>query len=430
MIIYYSDKLKPTSLLHKIFGINNLNQLKIPNNPFFDLQNICSQNGITLVEEQNYHSICDAEYLWCDLSSPHLHLDYLKLTQNSQKEETNKDFTFNKKLTAMYRNKNFKLHSTEDLSEYLVDLNSDKWSETLKLTHSKSRYFNYLYFKDNRVLKSVSWQNKGECEFFFYQNLPSELKRYFPKIFSHKKTDHEFIYEMELVPAFDFATLYVNKKITTEDFTSCLKQIEQYWSICPKIHVSAEENKERLQELLIDKLISRLETLYYKMPQYLNKRFNLNDSTFSLSELCKILCEKLNKEINNQPSSKLIYSHGDLSISNILWTSEKKIRLVDPRGAMKKNEFYLPQCYDLSKLSHCINGNYDGILNSDNGIKLAEKAIFNNWLSQFNESKNLIYLSEASLFLSLLPLHLDQEHLFEGFVTAAWSAMNRSTVES
>ena len=46
-------------------------------------------------------------------------------------------------------------------------------------------------------------------------------------------------------------------------------------------------------------------------------------------------------------------------------------------------------------------------------------------LKAFDMDDELVSLGEASLFLSMLPLHLDQPHLHEAMIEAAKKAMSR-----
>jgi len=77
--------------------------------------------------------------------------------------------------------------------------------------------------------------------------------------------------------------------------------------------------------------------------------------------------------------------------------------------------------YDFAKLSHSILGNYDKIINdaaeikfnnsmdayisykTENNRYLSEK--FKNFIALYNLDISLVRLIEASLFLSMLPLH-------------------------
>ena len=120
--------------------------------------------------------------------------------------------------------------------------------------------------------------------------------------------------------------------------------------------------------------------------------------------------------------------HGDLCFNNILYDSGSGIiRLIDPRGSFgDENEgvFGDPR-YDLAKLMHSACGHYDYIVNgiyhldaNPNDFKLSfaerdnarwlEEAIY--WvLDNQKVDKSLIEIMCALLFLSMVPLHSDDE---------------------
>ena len=131
----------------------------------------------------------------------------------------------------------------------------------------------------------------------------------------------------------------------------------------------------------------------------------------------------------------LVIGHGDLCFSNILYSREASVlRLIDPKGAQTEAELYMNPYYDLAKLSHSICGNYD-FFNSDLfEITLNEHMqfdltidndnthfvnIFKEYLQKNELDYRLVRLYEASLFLSMLPLHIDREKKVFAFVLNA-----------
>src|SRR5262249_39969886 len=100
------------------------------------------------------------------------------------------------------------------------------------------------------------------------------------------------------------------------------------------------------------------------------------------------------------------------------------MRLIDPRGATTADELWTDPYYDLAKLSHSILGNYDFINNSLYNLVLDDsletrlelcievplepmQQAFIERLTQYGFDLDLVRLYEASLFLSMVPLHID-----------------------
>ena len=116
------------------------------------------------------------------------------------------------------------------------------------------------------------------------------------------------------------------------------------------------------------------------------------------------------------------FSHGDLCLSNMIFSEEdNKITFIDPRGG----EAYRTPYYDLAKLSHSLLGGYDHIINNiatiqfDNSMgayvdfneALDQKieGVFSDFCHSLGYEIELVRKIEASLFISMLPLHVDDE---------------------
>ncbi|MBR5406153.1 MAG: hypothetical protein IK111_00790, partial [Lachnospiraceae bacterium] len=102
-------------------------------------------------------------------------------------------------------------------------------------------------------------------------------------------------------------------------------------------------------------------------------------------------------------------------------------------------DMYMNPYYDIAKLSHSVCGSYD-YFNSDlyeislnDNLKFELKidcdndryiGIFNEYLEKNGLDVRLIRLYEASLFLSMLPLHMDREKKVFGFILNAIKIMD------
>jgi hypothetical protein len=133
----------------------------------------------------------------------------------------------------------------------------------------------------------------------------------------------------------------------------------------------------------------------------------------------------------------LAFSHGDPCLSNILFDDRiGLLRLIDPRGAVQHEDALMHPLYDLAKLSHSICGGYDFVNNGLFSVEVNDafelelrkhrggaqdwvKRDFCNRLEAEGWSYREIRAVEASLFLSMLPLHLDHERKLLGFTLIA-----------
>ena len=134
------------------------------------------------------------------------------------------------------------------------------------------------------------------------------------------------------------------------------------------------------------------------------------------------------------PSDFLAFSHGDPCLSNILFDGRIGLfRLIDPRGASARADAMMHPLYDLAKFSHSVLGGYDFVNNDLFGIEVGPdlglelqfhrggpprnwvQAAFRDRVAREGWDMRDIRAVEASLFLSMLPLHLDHERKPLGF---------------
>ena len=88
---------------------------------------------------------------------------------------------------------------------------------------------------------------------------------------------------------------------------------------------------------------------------------------------------------------------------------------------------YITPYYDLAKLSHCIHGKYDAILHGSKVNFNKQRKHFNRWLLSSDMDVEFVRLIESSLFLSLLPLHMDRIDVHHKFIQSAVAAYKATT---
>ena len=172
-----------------------------------------------------------------------------------------------------------------------------------------------------------------------------------------------------------------------------------------------EKNTSRFQELKRAKIFSSLNS-------FLENHIGIN-----LSNHHSRIESKLKKNHKLIDSKGRVLSHGDLCFSNILFSpTDMEIKLIDPRGLDNCNGFRSPY-YDMAKLSHSLLGDYDYIVNNmskisfDRDMKCKNNLtvskdnnydeMFKDFLTYFDLDFETVRLIESSLFLSMLPLHIE-----------------------
>jgi hypothetical protein len=128
--------------------------------------------------------------------------------------------------------------------------------------------------------------------------------------------------------------------------------------------------------------------------------------------------------------------HGDPCFSNILYDQQRYLlKLIDPKGATTEADLWTHPLYDICKVSHSVLGDYDFInsglyrvgFTDSNDLLLhlehtnhpALKQQFLRQLRKLGIDPRVVRLGEASLFLSMLPLHSDHPNKVMAFMLRA-----------
>lgn len=121
---------------------------------------------------------------------------------------------------------------------------------------------------------------------------------------------------------------------------------------------------------------------------------------------------------------RLVIGHGDPCFSNILYSKTNQyLKLIDPRGAAGPDDLYTDPYYDVAKLSHSVLGRYDFINQYRFDVRIEDDLrprllidkpppewagrLFAERLEAAGFDLYATRLYEASLFISMLPLHMD-----------------------
>lgn len=289
----------------------------------------------------------------------------------------------------------------------------------------KTRSFNTLSYNDLYGTITKSGQNKAKLddEINWYKNIPEDLKVFSPRLISYKTNKEATSYTLEyygyqsladyfvfnhfddkvwhliIDRLFEILNLFENHttKLAFADYDNMYQQ-----KTIARIKILNEDdnwNKLLSQETIVINNIT-----YHGWPYYEKK----------LSDLVQTLYQ----------SSKAIFSHGDLCLSNILFDPNSRIfKLIDPRGSFGETSIYGDNNYDIAKLRHSFLGRYDFIVSDL--FQLEEKDsqfelnifdepeherigdYFDKALEKNGYNLNVIKSIEALLFISMIPIHSD-----------------------
>lgn len=253
-----------------------------------------------------------------------------------------------------------------------------------------SRYFNNVVKKNDLIIKTSTNIEKIKAEYDYYYFLPNNLKRYFVQPFDLLVHADYANYKMECINYKNLAQLFISDYIDVKSFKNILNHIDNFKTNTYRVEYDNAHNQSKY--LVIEKTKDRIKNY----PQYFDL-LNRIESAF-------------NKYINTRTTWNVCVSHGDLCFSNIIWIKEiDMIKFIDPRGAKNKNDIIMDEYYDLAKLSHSIFGKYESIIYKEKINYGHIESTFMSYLKDKHISLQLLDVYQASLFLSMIPLHIEDK---------------------
>jgi hypothetical protein len=227
---------------------------------------------------------------------------------------------------------------------------------------------------------------------------------------------------MPKINAFDASYLALNCMFNKTNTRFFFKKLSIYLSLSTTISSCRNKNST----LLFNKKIKdRVSDLQRSSNIKIFDRLIFSQTNFkSYKEFSKEIINYLSRN-EKKLNSRLVFSHGDLCLSNILFDLKNDIFiLIDPRGASSDDEKYLSIYYDFAKLAHSINYGYDWILSDKSNISLSKNGDltvthdrnfeefnesfyngFNLIIKKFKLDNKILDAVVCSLFLSMIPLH-------------------------
>lgn len=259
------------------------------------------------------------------------------------------------------------------------------------------RKFNNVEIFDKHVIKtSNSNFVKLNAEIYYYENIPFELKKMFPKLIDKLKNG----YIIEKINGLNLTHLFTNNLLNESIFLTILNELKT-------IHKFNWPDSKNTDIYLnyCDKIKSRYETFNYDM---------IDGS----KEIYDTLMNELSFYINNNKGQKGII-HGDPVFSNIIINENTKIMFIDMKGTNHKEfTIYGDIFYDYSKIFQSLIGYDEILLNKKVSNKYRTELIksFNNFIEINYGHEYISYIKTItkSLIFSLLPLH-DVEIIYDLF---------------
>ena len=300
-----------------------------------------------------------------------------------------------------------------------------------------ARYFNSLKGDEYTLVKTSSNKKKIHAEYQFYHLLPEDMKFWFVMPFNYVETENSASYTMERLHMTDLAIKWVHGSITEDEFSKILDKYFYFFNSRHQKNISKAEYDEIANELYVEKVCERIENLK-KLSQFQNIA-NLMKSNQDFKDIDSVLSKylELKQKIESRNKYPLIsvIGHGDPCFANVMYNKSTQIlKFIDPKGALTEEELWTNPYYDIAKLSHSVCGRYDFFNNALFDISINEKfecdlkiefdnskyiEIFKRKLEENGFDYLTVRIYEASLFISMLPLHIDYPHKVFGFILNA-----------
>ncbi len=303
----------------------------------------------------------------------------------------------------------------------------------------ETRHFNRVRGAGLTVVKQSRDVAKIEAEYRFANMLPEAMRRWFVQPYDFQSDGEAASYEMERLRVADMAIIWIHGAIDLAGFEAFLDQVFHFLDHRESKAVSPEDAAAAAQELYLGKLHRRLTDLKawqgFERLDALIRDGSRHDGLEALAAAYEARYRDYAEGVGKS-KPRAVIGHGDLCFSNILHDKATQVtKFVDPRGAMDEGDMWGDPDYDIAKLSHSIFGNYDFMNNNLFTIELGEsmeltlrlevpdiaamQAAFQRRLEERGIDVYGARLREASLFLSMLPLHQDDPRKVLAFVLNA-----------
>ncbi len=305
-----------------------------------------------------------------------------------------------------------------------------------------ARFFNHLETSEFTITKTSDNREKIKAEYTFWHLLPDNMKMWFVMPFDYEENEATASYRMERLHIPNLSIKYVHGAMDAGEFEDVLQRFfyyldsrasrsvtrTQYAALANKTYL--QKTEERIQKLKADPKYAPIAALIASGTSY--------GSIDAIYERFLALYHSAFSALKGKALA--VVGHGDPCFSNILFDrATKTLKFVDPKGALTEDALWANPYYDLCKLSHSVCGLYDFFNSAIYEVSLDEDLhlhlsipfdnqvyhlAFKRYIAQSGFDYRFVRVGEAALFLSMLPLHIDNPHKVLGFILNAVHIMD------
>ena len=298
-----------------------------------------------------------------------------------------------------------------------------------KLLQSRSFNSVSVNINTNTLTKKSKNTSKLKDELNWFQQLPPQLAIFTPRVLSSGYDNDLFQIEQEFYGYYTLSELYLFADLDIPYWETILDRTLQTYHQFKQFQKPSDESSLKL--IYHDKTIQRVQILE-KQSDFWSRILNsnspllINQKTHHPYPFLKPwILEKITRLYSLDYFSII---HGDLCFSNILFDLNGHVsKFIDPRGRFGNETLYGDSRYDMAKLRHSIHGKYDYIVNDLFKLHVTNTFdfqldffqhnaeievltdVFDQLLIENQYNINDISFIEALLFLTMIPLHADNE---------------------
>lgn len=371
---------------------------------------------------ENYH-ISDFSGIFVGLfgfAKPHYFLELLKQYSNVHSEMD----TFYQAIFTYSQEYPFTiLHS----QNWFDVGHSDNYSKAT--TSVAARSFNSIEIDEQRGILKKRSENKEKLvnEIRWYLRIPNKLQYLLPRVYDYSLDLTDPYVSMEYYGYHTLHESLVFGDLPLVKWQAIFQKLLFAINDMGQFTVTGERNQfeTALRDIYLQKTFDRLDMMRNESDfhSFFENTITINGTEYrSLNEYIKMLPQLIEKLVVDTFIGQFNIIHGDLCFANILIEDTYDfIRVIDPRGKFGTFDIYGDARYELAKLMHTLEGKYDFIIEDMFDIDVIGNTIeyhvhkqidniTNVFLDVFRESIDniqVVRLIEATLFLSMIPLHSD-----------------------
>lgn len=301
-----------------------------------------------------------------------------------------------------------------------------------------ARHFNEVSIDEYHYTKSSLDRRKMLAEYSFHGLVPQAMRPWLIEPFDYREeTDGRASYRMLRYYLADAALQWVHGAFEADAFEAFVDRLLFFVSIRTRKPCDRSQSLQVAGELFVDKVKDRVQR-FLSLPE--GRRVDALAASSSPHLAIEIQLERYLRLYKRYEKlfqcDFLAIGHGDPCFSNILYDQQRYLmKLIDPKGAVSEADLWTHPLYDLCKISHSALGDYDFINNGLYAIDFSRgnefsleirdaahpslKKLFRQRIEASEFSYRAMRLGEASLFLSMLPLHLDYPNKVLAFMLKA-----------